>query len=487
MKKLIFMMLALVCFTACTNDDENGLENNNGTMVPGEEESRAVELNDTTLTLYPDTDKDTVEIGAEKGWWIEEIATDEATVKPTAEEKQLMAEGGAYDATCDWISVKRAGSGIEVAVGMIDCAKRICRLTLATEDTTATVTVVQSDWITGTGTPIELEPNDMTMPAGGGTLCCTTNEKCTNWTILDITIDGKTYKCTLNEWIEWSYTSTFEKTCEWLTVKRDNDKLYVTAEPNTTGKERIFTVRLFAGDMHDVLNGKQEGELITGLTTPINLSPSNVTLPAGGGTQTCTTDEEAKWTIDYVKIDETQYNSTLQEKEECGRTHVFNKTYEWLTVKREGNKVIVTAEPNNTGRERTFEVYLFGGDTFSILRGTQEAALTGGGTSINLSPTSVTLPADGGMQTCTTADGVNWVINNIDVDGKMYYTTLQEKNECIDTGTFEKTYEWLTVKHDGNKLTVTTEPNTTGKERTFNIQLTAGNAGATLHGTQPNK
>lgn len=141
MKKLIFIMLALVCFTACTNDDENGLENNNGTTIPGEEESRAVELNDTTLTLYPDTDKDTVNVGAEKGWWIEEIATDEATVKPTAEEKQLMAEGGAYDATCDWISVKRTGSGIEVAVGMIDCAERTCRLTLATEDTTATVTV----------------------------------------------------------------------------------------------------------------------------------------------------------------------------------------------------------------------------------------------------------------------------------------------------------------------------------------------------------
>lgn len=374
MKKLIFIMLALVCFTACTNDDEDGLENNTGTTVTREDEGRAVELNDTTLTLYPDTDKDTVNVGAEKGWWIEEIATDEATVKPTAEEKQLMAEGGAYDATCDWISVKRAGSGIEIAVGVPDCAERTCRLTLATEDTTATVTVVQSDWLTGYGTPIELEPNDVTMPAEGGTLCCTTNEECTNWKILDITIDGKTYKCTLNEWIDWSYTSTFEKTCEWLTVKRDNEKLYVTAEPNTTGKERIFTVRLFADDMHDVLNGKQEGELITGLTTPINLSPSNVPLPA-----------------------------------------------------------------------------------------------------------------DGGMQTCTTADGVNWVINNIDVDGKMYYTTLQEKNECIDTGTFEKTYEWLTVKRDGNKLTVTTEPNTTGKERTFNIQLTAGNAGATLHGTQPNK
>lgn len=260
MKKLIFIMLALVCFTACTNDDEDGLENNTGTTVTREDEGRAVELNDTTLTLYPDTDKDTVNVGAEKGWWIEEIATDEATVKPTAEEKQLMAEGGAYDATCDWISVKRAGSGIEIAVGVPDCAERTCRLTLATEDTTATVTVVQSDWLTGYGTPIELEPNDVTMPAEGGTLCCTTNEECTDWKIFDITIDDKNYKCTLNEWIDWSYTSTFEKTCEWLTVKRDNGKLYVTAEPNTTGKERTFTVRLFADDMHDVLNGTQPAE-----------------------------------------------------------------------------------------------------------------------------------------------------------------------------------------------------------------------------------
>ncbi len=370
MKKLIFIMLALVCFTACTNDDEDGLENNTGTTVTREDEGRAVELNDTTLTLYPDTDKDTVNVGAEKGWWIEEIATDKATVKPTAEEKQLMAEGGAYDATCDWISVKRAGSGIEVAVGMTDRAERTCRLTLATEDTTATVTVVQSDWLTG-------------------------------------------------------------------------------------------------------------------FTTPINLSPNSVTLPSGGGTQICTTDENAKWTIDYVKIDETQYNSTLQEKEECGRTHAFDKTYEWLTVKREGSKLIVTAETNDTGMERTFEVYLFGGDTYSILTGKQETMLTGGGTPINLSPTSVTMPAGGGTQTCTTDEGVNWVINDITVDGNIYCTTLQEKNECIDTGTFENTYEWLTVKRDGNKLIVTTEPNTTGKERTFNIQLTAGNTGATLKGTQP--
>lgn len=372
MKKLIFIMLALVCFTACTNDDENGLEENTRTTIPGEEESRAVELKDTTLTLYPDTDKDTVEIGAEKGWWIEEIATDEATVKPTAEEKQLMAEGGAYEATCDWISVKRAGSSIEVAVGILDCVERTCRLTLATEDTTATVTVVQSDWITGF----------------------------------------------------WD----------------DN----------------------------------------------IGLSTKNVTLNGAGEPVTIET-EGKNWWIATIEVDgEILYNFIEDgtENRKMYQTGLFNLKCEWLKVNVEDWTLSISADMNY-GAERTFKITLESGDYFDYIDGKQEELLTGGGTLINLSPTSVTMPAGGGTQTCTTDEGVNWVINNIDVDGNIYCTTLQEKNECIDTGTFENTYEWLTVKRDGNKLTVTTEPNKTGKERTFNIQLTAGNAGATLHGTQP--
>lgn len=374
MKKLIFIMLALVCFTACTNDDENGLEENTRTTIPGEEKSRAVELKDTTLTLYPDTDKDTVEIGAEKGWWIEEIATDEATVKPTAEEKQLMAEGGAYEATCDWISVKRTGSSIEVAVGMIDCAERTCRLTLATEDTTATVTVVQSDWITGF----------------------------------------------------WD----------------DN----------------------------------------------IGLSTKNVTLNGAGEPVTIET-EGKNWWIATIEVDgEILYNFIEDgtENRKMYQTGLFNLKCEWLKVNVEDWTLSISADMNY-GAERTFKITLESGDYFDYIDGKQEELLTGGGTLINLSPTSVTMPAGGGTQTCTTDEGVNWVINNIDVDGNIYCTTLQEKNECIDTGTFENTYEWLTVKRDGNKLIVTTEPNTTGKERTFNIQLTAGDTGATLKGTQPSE
>lgn len=374
MKKLIFMMLALVCFTSCTNDDENGLENNNGTMVPGEEEGRAVELNDTTLTLYPDTDKDTVNVGAEKGWWIEEIATDEATVKPTAEEKQLMAEGGAYEATCDWISVKRAGSGIEVAVGMIDCAKRTCRLTLATEDTTATVTVVQSDWITGDWDDnIGLSTKSVTLNGAGEPVTIKTEGK--NWWIATIKVDGEILYNFIEDGTEnrnMYQTGLFNLKCGWLKVNVEDWTLSISADMNH-GAERTFKITLESGDYFDHIDGNQE-ELLTGTGTPINLSPTSVTLPAGGGTLCCTTNEKCtNWTILDITIDGKTYKSTLNEWNEWSYMSTFEKTCEWLTVKRDNEKLYVTAEPNTTGKERIFTVRLFADDMHDVLNGTQPA------------------------------------------------------------------------------------------------------------------
>lgn len=374
MKKLIFMLMALACFTACTNDDENGLENNTRTTIPGEEEGRAVELKDTTLTLYPDTDKDTVNVGAEKGWWIEEIATDEATVKPTAEEKQLMAEGGAYDATCDWISVKRAGSGIEVAVGMIDCAKRTCRLTLATEDTTATVTVVQSDWITGDWDDnIGLSTKSVTLNGAGEPVTIKTEGK--NWWIATIKVDGEILYNFIEDGTEnrnMYQTGLFNLKCGWLKVNVEDWTLSISADMNH-GAERTFKITLESGNYFDHIDGNQE-ELLTGTGTPINLSPTSVTLPAGGGTLCCTTNEKCtNWTILDITIDGKTYKSTLNEWNEWSYMSTFEKTCEWLTVKRDNEKLYVTAEPNTTGKERIFTVRLFADDMHDVLNGTQPA------------------------------------------------------------------------------------------------------------------
>lgn len=374
MKKLIFIMLALVCFTACTNDDEDGLENNTGTTVTREDEGRAVELNDTTLTIYPDTDKDTVNVGAEKGWWIEEIATDEATVKPTAEEKQLMAEGGAYDATCDWISVKRAGSGIEVAVGMTDRAERTCRLTLATEDTTATVTVVQSDWITGDWDDnIGLSTKSVTLNGAGEPVTIKTEGK--NWWIATIKVDGEILYNFIEDGTEnrnMYQTGMFNQKCGWLKVNVEDWTLSISADMNH-GAERTFKITLESGDYFDHIDGNQE-ELLTGTGTPINLSPTSVTLPAGGGTLCCTTNEKCtNWTILDITIDGKTYKSTLNEWNEWSYMSTFEKTCEWLTVKRDNEKLYVTAEPNTTGKERIFTVRLFADDMHDVLNGTQPA------------------------------------------------------------------------------------------------------------------
>lgn len=99
MKKLILMLMAIVCFTACSND-----ENEPKTQPEPPEKTRAVELNDTTLAFELNADTTTIDLGSSEGWWIDEITTDEGSIKPTAEEKQLMEGGGAYEAKCQWVS-----------------------------------------------------------------------------------------------------------------------------------------------------------------------------------------------------------------------------------------------------------------------------------------------------------------------------------------------------------------------------------------------
>ena len=255
MKKLIFIMLALVCFTACTNDDENGLE------ITGDWDDN-IGLSTKSVTLNGAGEPVTIKTEG-KNWWIATIKVDGEILYNFIEdgtENRNMYQTGLFNLKCGWLKVNVEDWTLSISADMNHGAERTFKITLESRHYFDHLDGNQAAPLTRTATAINLSPTSVTLPAGGGTLYCTTNEECTDWKIFDITIDDKNYKCTLNEWIDWSYTSTFEKTCEWLTVKRDNDKLYVTAEPNTTGKERIFTVRLFADDMHDVLNGTQPAE-----------------------------------------------------------------------------------------------------------------------------------------------------------------------------------------------------------------------------------
>lgn len=368
MKKLILMLMAIVCFTACSND-----ENEPKTQPEPPEKTRAVELNDTTLAFELNADTTTIDIGSSEGWWIDEITTDEGSLKPTAEEKQLMEGGGAYEAKCQWVSVKRNGSSIEVAVEDNVNKERTFKIILATADTTATITGVQEEMITGLWKDnIGLSTKNVTLNGAGDPVTVTTEGK--HWWITSIEVDGEAlynfyYDNTENR--NMYQTGKFSQKCGWLNVSVDDWTLNISADMNYE-EGRTFKIYLQAGDYHDCIDGTQE-KLMTGTGTPVNLKPKQVTIPASGGTQTCTTDKDVAWVIHCTYIDDKIYYATLDEKENCAETGTFENTYEWLTVKRDGEKLYVTAEPNNTGKERTFKVDIAAGDAGGTLYGTQPA------------------------------------------------------------------------------------------------------------------
>lgn len=210
MKKLIFMLMAVICFTACSNDD------NDQKQPINPQQTRAVELNDTTLTFELNADTATVNIGSSEGWWIEEITTEEDTLKPTAEEKQLMAGGGAYEARCQWVSMKRNGNSIEVAVDDNVYKERTFKIVLATADSTATITGVQEEMITGWWDDIiGLSTKTVTLNGAGDPATVTTEGK--HWWITSIEVDGETlynsyYDNTENR--NMYQTGKFNKKCD---------------------------------------------------------------------------------------------------------------------------------------------------------------------------------------------------------------------------------------------------------------------------------
>lgn len=217
----------------------------------------------------------------------------------------------------------------------------------------------------------------------------------------------------------------------------------------------------------------------------IGLSTHEVTLNGAGEPVTVNTKGKSWW-ITTIEIDgKIIYHLTdSSENWNMPQTGKFYQKCDWLNVKADDWTLNISADTNYE-ESRTFKICLSAGDYFDYINGTQEELMTGGGTPINLKPKQVTIPAEGGTQTCTTNKDIAWIIHCTYINDNIYYATLDEKENCADTGKFEKTYEWLTVKRDGENLYVTAQPNNTGKERTFKVVITAGDAGDTLYGTQP--
>ena len=368
MKKLIFMLMAVICFTACSNDD------NDPKKPINPEQTRTVELNDTTLTFELNADTATVNIGSSEGWWIEEITTEEDTLKPTAEEKQLMAGGGAYEARCQWVSMKRNGSSIEVAVDDNVYKERTFKIVLATADSTATITGVQEEMITGQWDDIiGLSTKTVTLNGAGDPATVTTEGK--HWWITSIEVDGETlyssyYDNTENR--NMYQTGKFNKKCDWLNVSVDDWTLNISADMNY-GEERTFRINVEAGDYFDYINGTQEELMTGGASDKIGLSTKEVTLDYTGSEVKIDT-EGKHWWITSIEVEgETLYNFGYDRTENRNmyNTGKFNQKCDWLNVRVDDWTLYISAD-DNFRKERTFKITLELGNYFDHISGTQK-------------------------------------------------------------------------------------------------------------------
>lgn len=368
MKKLILMLMAVICFTACSNDD------NDQKQPINPQQTRAVELNDTTLTFELNADTAIVNIGSSEGWWIEEITTEEDTLKPTAEEKQLMAGGGAYEARCQWVSMKRNGSSIEVAVDDNVYKERTFKIVLATADSTATITGVQEEMITGQWDDIiGLSTKTVTLNGAGDPATVTTEGK--HWWITSIEVDGETlyssyYDNTENR--NMYQTGKFNKKCDWLNVSVDDWTLNISADMNY-GEERTFRINVEAGDYFDYINGTQEELMTGGASDKIGLSTKEVTLDYTGSEVKIDT-EGKHWWITSIEVEgETLYNFGYDRTENRNmyNTGKFNQKCDWLNVRVDDWTLYISAD-DNFRKERTFKITLELGNYFDHISGTQK-------------------------------------------------------------------------------------------------------------------
>ena len=222
------------------------------------DEAIGLSFNNVTLDGFADT----INISTEgKQWWIGSIALDgETRYSLTKEEKETLQNTGNFEKECDWLTVKCESHKITLAAKPNPGKARTFSITVETEYYTDTIAGKQNMIKIGQWPDqIKLSADSATFTAEGGTQRFATGGE-QDWSIVEIDIDGDIHPASYEERMACAYEHSFNKTTGWLTVKREDEFLYVTVEPNTTGKDRTFTVTLQYGDWYSNLYGTQKSE-----------------------------------------------------------------------------------------------------------------------------------------------------------------------------------------------------------------------------------
>lgn len=210
----------------------------------------------------------------------------------------------------------------------------------------------------------------------------------------------------------------------------------------------------------------------------IPLSTDSLTYMYHGGFRYVGIDEE-DWYIQKVVTDDATFKFTSEERKAQMRGEKTVKTCDWLTIETHANRVVIYAAANSGFENiRKFQIEFQSKNRIATLNGVQEGEMMDGLTHVDpVEPSSraVKFDCNGGATTITTK--TKWTrIIGVFVDGKHYPI---EYDKVLDGQ-----YDWLTIRHEENRIELEAEENPTSEPRIFDLALSHLNYFPNIPGIQ---
>lgn len=340
MKKL-YLLIAFFALVSCTSESITSDEK----QERSEESLKIADMKDRCYEFSTYGGTESIQIG-EGGWTLENITVSGETKELTTEEQAKLIEQGEYNGYFGSLSIICANNVITLDMPLNNdvIADRSFSFNIAKGNAKVKISGTQQEASTGYwGDYLGLGTNNeicFTNEGGSKTI----RTKIDAWDILNVSVNGENFDLTSDEHASLQ-NKDFERKFNWLTVKRDNEGLKLTADPLASG-EREFKIQMLSGNYTGAIYGwqgdanKTDGGLI-------GLSRTSANFTSHGGSATFKTQYDG-WIISEVSLNGKHYQ--LSEKEQQvlkGLNSTY--TFEWLTITHNAEGLIITANQNSGG------------------------------------------------------------------------------------------------------------------------------------------
>lgn len=352
-KHLILYLTGLLCLaTACSDDDGNATDPWAG----------GIELSAENVTFSDAAPSQTIYVeNGQGGWCITRVTTDDTETLLSQTEQEALRGGAAFERTFDWLGVAVEDNAIRLTANGSSAQERTFSIDLQAGYSTARIAGSRP----GTGyEPLAATPQDVTMAFWGDTVTVETNKD--TWWVKSVQLldahgpAGEAehlYECETPAWAPgtrpdgWAFAEWFD----WIKIRVDGTRLVLSTEGADSAYD--FAITLTTGSEECTITGKID-EMLYGIGIPtgeIAVAPASVELAPEGGEATISVHSET-WYFNRINVNGEDYHFGDPTRLEQIKDRKYELTIGWLTVEVDGYDLKVSAAPNKTGEDRTFEV-----------------------------------------------------------------------------------------------------------------------------------